>query len=135
LNLLLLDPCGNPWVEQQSELGAGIFMTHAGGNGGSRTQTQEAVEVTILGQRMRLKADDDPRRIEQLATYIQRKVDEISAGAAVAPTKLAVLAALNIADDYFRALDDNRQFKREVAGRSRALLTELDSIGQNNSND
>ena len=110
-------------------------MTQYGGNGGSRTQTQEAVEVTILGQRMRLKADDDPRRIEQLATYIQRKGDEISAGAAVAPTKLAVLAALNIADDYFRALDDNRQFKREVAGRSRALLTDLDAIGQNNSND
>ena len=86
-------------------------MTHFGGNNGSRTQTQEAVEVTILGQRMRLKADDDPRRIEQLAAYIQRKVDEISAGAAVPPTKLAVLAALNIADDYFRALDDNRQFK------------------------
>ena len=42
---------------------------------------------------------------------------------------LAVLAALNIADDYFRALEETRELKRQVALKSRALLRELDRHG------
>ena len=45
---------------------------------------------------------------------------------ATVATVFAVLAALNIADDYFRALDDARELERQVAQKSRALLAELD---------
>ena len=86
------------------------------------------VEVNILGQRLRLKADEDPQRIEQLANYVNRKIDEVSSVTPVAPAKLAVLAALNIADDYFRALEESRQFKRDVAARSRVLIEEIDDV-------
>jgi len=38
------------------------------------------VEVQILGQRMMIKANDqDPRHVERLASYVKRKVDEVSA--------------------------------------------------------
>jgi cell division protein ZapA len=87
---------------------------------------KQSVEVQILGQRMVLKAEEDARRVERLASYVQRKVDELSTHGPVSSAKLAVLAALNIADDYFRALDDAREFKRQVAHKSRALLSELD---------
>ena len=87
---------------------------------------RRSVEVHILGQRMSLKADDDPRHVERIAAYVKRKVDELSGGGPLSATKLAVLAAINIADDYFRALDEGRAFKREVAARSRALLEELE---------
>ena len=88
--------------------------------------SRQTIEVTILGQRMALKADEDPRHLERLASYINRKADEVSGGAPIATTKLAVLAALNIANDYFRALDDTREFKRQVADKSRVLLAELE---------
>src|SRR5687768_719826 len=87
---------------------------------------KRSVEVEILGQRMVLKAEDDPRHVERLASYVKRKVDELSAHGPVSSAKLAVLAALNIADDYFRALDEAREFKRQVAQRSRAMLSELE---------
>lgn len=90
------------------------------------TQASARVDVQILGQRMTLKSHDDPRRVERLAAYVQRKVDEVSAHGAATGTKLAVLAALNIADDYFRALDEAREFKRLVNEKSRAMLAELD---------
>ena len=89
---------------------------------------QHKVEVNILGQRLRLKADENPQRIEQLASYVNRKIDEVSSVTPVAPAKLAVIAALNIADDYFRALDESREFKRDVAARSRVLIEEIDDV-------
>ncbi|MEE8409612.1 MAG: cell division protein ZapA [Myxococcota bacterium] len=91
-----------------------------------RKPDKRSVEVQILGQRMALKADDDPRHIERLASYVKRKVDEVSARGPISSSKLALLAALNIADDYFRALDEAREFKRQVAAKSRAMLCEID---------
>ena len=84
------------------------------------------VEVHILGQRMLLKSNDDARHIERLATYVKRKIDEVAAHGPVSTSKLAVLAALNIADDYFRSMDEAREFKRSVAEKSRAILANLD---------
>ena len=85
-----------------------------------------SVEVQILGQRMVLKADDDPRHIERLASYVKRKVDEVSAHGPISNSKLALLAAINIADDYFRAIDEAREFRRQVAAKSRAMLADLE---------
>jgi cell division protein ZapA len=91
-----------------------------------RAKRKSSLEVQILGQRMVLRTDDDPRHVERLASYVKRKVDEVAAKGPVTSSKIAVLAALNIADDYFRALDEARELKRQVALKSRALLRELD---------
>ena len=88
---------------------------------------QASVEVTILGQHMALRAGDDPERIQRIAAYINRKVDELSSKGPVSSQKLAVLVALNIADDYFRILDEAKDFKHQVAAKSRAMLLEIDS--------
>lgn len=92
----------------------------------SRPGENRTIEVQILGQRMVLKANDDPRHVERLASYVKRKVDEASAHGPISSAKLALLAALNIADDYFRAMDEAREFKRQVATKSRAMLVDLD---------
>ncbi len=59
----------------------------------SDRKIRQTIEVTILGQRMLLKADEDPKHVERLASYVNRKVDEASGGGSVATTKLAILAA------------------------------------------
>ncbi|MDP7038353.1 MAG: cell division protein ZapA [Myxococcota bacterium] len=91
------------------------------------SRTQQRVEVQILGQRMNLKAEADPRYLERLANYVKRKVEEVSQNGPVSSSKIAILAALNIADDYFKAMEENREFKRKVADKSRAMLRDLDS--------
>lgn len=100
------------------------------GNHDSRGQSPEggkqSVEVNILGQRMLLKADHDPQHVERLASFVRRKLDEVTTAGPVSTTKLAILAALNIAEDYFHTLDESREFKRQVANKSRAMLAELD---------
>lgn len=95
-------------------------------NKSSSTTSKTTVEVQILGQRMVLRAEDDAKHLERLASYVKRKVDEAASAGPVATSKLALLAALNIADDYFRALEEAREFKRQVAMKSRAILSDLD---------
>ncbi len=90
------------------------------------SQTKHSVEIQLLGQRMVLRADEDPRHVERLVAYVKRKVDEVAATSTASSQKLAVLAALNIADEYFRVLDESRELKRQVAQKSRALLYDLD---------
>jgi cell division protein ZapA len=91
---------------------------------------KQSIEVQILGQRMMVRCDDDPHHVERLASYVKRKVDEVAARGPITGTKIALLAALNIADDYFRALEAARELKRQVAAKSRALLADLERPSQ-----
>lgn len=84
------------------------------------------VEVSILGQRMVLRSSDDPAHVERVAMLVQRRADELAAGGTAPVQKLALLTALNIADDYLRVLEESREFRRQVVRRSEALLRELD---------
>lgn len=93
----------------------------------SKQANDRSIEVVILGQRMTLKVGDDPERVERLAAYVRRKADELTSKTPLPPGKAAALLALNIADDYFRALDATRELKTEVATKSRELLAELES--------
>lgn len=93
----------------------------------SNKGNDRSVEVVILGQRMTLKVDDDREHVERLAAYVRRKAEELTSKTPLPPGKAAALLALNIADDYFRALDEAREVKSEVAAKSRALLAELES--------
>lgn len=94
--------------------------------GSPHRTNKPSVEIQILGQRMVLKACDDPHRLERLVAYINRKIDELSANGPLSSSKLAALVALNVADDYFNSLDDIRELKKGVAQRSRTLLHDLD---------
>ena len=61
------------------------------------------VPVHIRGQRYPIRSNLDARYVAELATYVDAKM---RAAAESTPTtdalRLAVLAALNIADEYFR---------------------------------
>jgi cell division protein ZapA len=63
----------------------------------------------------------------ELAAYVDEKMRLASRETPAGDTlKLAVLAALNIADEYFRALDDEREHHQQVARRAGELEKMLD---------
>ena len=100
-------------------------------SGSKANEARNTVEVMILGQRMVLKVDHDRARVEQLASYVRDKADELErqfrGKQPLPPAKLATLLAINIADDYFAARDERRELASAVAQRSRQLLAELES--------
>ena len=62
------------------------------------------VQVEIFGQTYKLRSEDDPAYVESLAAVVDRKMREIATKTnAVDSLRVAILAALNIADESNRA--------------------------------
>jgi cell division protein ZapA len=69
------------------------------------------VQVEIFGQTYSVKAGDDPRYVEALASFVDSQMKDVSrASGAVDSVRIAVLAALNLADEVFR-------LRREIEGQ------------------
>jgi cell division protein ZapA len=62
-----------------------------------------SVTVSIYGQEYTLKGEAEPDYVEKVAEFVDRKMREVGgSAAAVSTTKIAILAAVNIADELFR---------------------------------
>ena len=85
------------------------------------------VTVDIHGQQYPIRSGLDPAYVAELAAYVDEKMRLASRESPAGDTlKLAVLAALNIADEYFRILDDERRQNDQVANRAAALERMMD---------
>ena len=63
----------------------------------------ESVKVDIFGKTYTLKGDADPDYVQKVAAFVNERMNEVAGSASVASTaKVAILAAVNIADELFR---------------------------------
>ena len=86
---------------------------------------EQVTTVTIFNQTFRVRSGDDPEYVQELARYVDEKMSELAEQTLTVDTlKLAILAALNIADDYISTREELEQFERRVA-ESTSRLTEL----------
>lgn len=82
--------------------------------------------VQIFGTTYVVKGED-PGRVREVADYLDRRMRELLAdkpgGVSV---KAAVLTALNLTDELFRAREETERLRAEVEERSQRLLAVLD---------
>jgi cell division protein ZapA len=87
------------------------------------------VHVEIFGQGYSLNAGPDAGYVQQLAAHVDEKMREVGRSAgAVDSLKVAVLAALNITDELFRARSGQDGARDDAEKRARALVQELDAV-------
>jgi cell division protein ZapA (FtsZ GTPase activity inhibitor) len=90
-------------------------------------QSARVVAVEILGQQYPIRSTLTDAYVADLAAYVDEK---IRSAADVTPTtdtvRLVVLAALNIADECFHALDDDRSGRERVVDRVARLERLID---------
>jgi cell division protein ZapA len=85
-------------------------------------------EVKILGQRYKVRSDDGEEYIQQLAKYLNEQLTEVQKGTrSVATHNVAILAALNIADNLFKLREEDTRLKKEVKERVRRILKLIQS--------
>ena len=89
----------------------------------------KVIPVEIHGQRYPIRSGLDPAYVAQLAAYVDEK---IRAAADSTPTgdslRLAIIAALNIADELFRCRDSNEMRDGRLAERAGELERLLDRV-------
>ena len=89
---------------------------------------ERVVPVFILGQRYPIRSTLEPAYIVELAAYVEEKMKAAAeAGTAHDTLRLAVLAALNIADEMFRCRESAGERARAVVDRTRAIEQMLDA--------
>jgi len=80
-------------------------------------------QVNILGEDFEVRTDAREDEVLEIAGYVNEKMREaISNGRSTSREKAAVLAALNIAEEFFKQRKEARKTKEEVEERSNRLL-------------
>ncbi|MFQ6093219.1 MAG: cell division protein ZapA [bacterium] len=66
-------------------------------------EKDDHIRVNIFGTEYPIKGDADPAYIEEIAGYVDAKMREVSKLLSLpSMTKVAILAAMNIADELFK---------------------------------
>lgn len=87
------------------------------------------VTVEIQGQRYPVRSDLDAGYVADLATYVDSKMRLASRESTVADSmRIAVIAALNIADELFRARDEANGDASALLDRAAQLERILDAV-------
>lgn len=91
--------------------------------------SEQTIRVEIYNQTYSIRSDGDNDYIHELAEYVDRKMREISSGTmTVDSLKVAILAALHIADEFFQLKNSQSQSDAQLAARSSECSEMLDRI-------
>ncbi len=91
--------------------------------------TPRTVTVEIFGDRYVLKGDGDPEYVRRLAAIVDRKIREAAGHLPGTPlAKLAILAAINLANDYAKLAEDASKKDHAIAHASKRTKDLIDSI-------
>ena len=93
------------------------------------TTTTPTVRVEIYNQTYNIRSDGDTEYIIQLAEFVDSRMREISSGTlTVDSLKVAILAALHIADELHRLKNLYEQADSQLAARSSECAELLDRL-------
>jgi cell division protein ZapA len=88
---------------------------------------KEKVEVTLLGQSFTVRSDKDEAYVHSLASFVTRRYEELQRQTrTVSSHDLALLVALNLADELFQSEDRAELCRKEVRERSIQILQNID---------
>jgi cell division protein ZapA len=83
---------------------------------------KSSVRVTIVGEEYTIRSDESPEHTRAVARYVDEVIRSLmSSGAVVESHKAAILAALQITDELFKA----RQSRAELAAAMHALSADV----------
>ena len=95
----------------------------------ANTADSPTIKVEIYDQAYTVRSDGDPAYLKQLAEYVDQRMREISSGTlTVDSRKVAILAALYIADELHQLRKAHEQADERLATRSVECAEMLDRL-------
>ncbi len=83
--------------------------------------------VEILGREYKIRGAADAAYISEVARYVDAKLREVSqGGVAPAPDRVAIIAAMNIADELFQLKRSHSEEFSSIEKRAQSLIRMLD---------
>jgi len=86
---------------------------------------KQVAQVKILGHQYTFKSNTDPKKIEQVAEFVNNRIEEVlSSGYSADTLGAAVLALMNVAGEYLQLRDGNEAVEMQL--RIEKLLARLE---------
>lgn len=96
---------------------------------GEQAPPNHVVMVDIQGLRYPVRSALDPAYVHKLARYVDGTMEAASTAVPIGEsTKLAVLAALNIADECLRTRDEESRIAADIVDRASELERLIDAV-------
>ena len=90
---------------------------------------QSSIRVQIFGKVHQLRADDDPEHIRKVADLVDAKMNHIADhGGGADSYSVAVLAALELADELLRLREELSHYQGAVSDESDRLAALLERV-------
>ena len=88
---------------------------------------ERSVEIKVFGQTYTVKTDAEEDHIQEVARYVNEKIDEVlKKTRSVSTLNVAILTALNIADDLLKEKEKRMVLLREIEKKSEDLAEKID---------
>ena len=85
------------------------------------------IEVEIIGQTFTVNSEDDEKYVRKLASFVDQRMRQIMGSANVTvPLRVAIMAALSIADEFFKISQQETALRQETELISSGLLHSLE---------
>ena len=86
------------------------------------------IKINILGKEYSIKSDVEGHYVNQIGEYLNQKIGEVlETTKTVATHNVLILAAMNIANDYFQVKNLNEETIDIVESKSGDLIDYIDS--------
>lgn len=72
------------------------------------------ITVTVAGHTFTLSSNDNPAYVEKVAAYVDAQMKELQAAVHASVVDVAIMAAMNIADNYYHAVASNEDLRRQL---------------------
>ncbi|MBH49324.1 MAG: cell division protein ZapA [Candidatus Marinimicrobia bacterium] len=91
-------------------------------------EKKSLVRVSIFGHEYTVKAPADPEYIKKVAEYVSERMKEVEEGLASDQTtsRIAILAAMNIADELFANKNSSSEISVNFENRIQSLVEFID---------
>jgi cell division protein ZapA len=87
---------------------------------------KQSVSVEIAGQNLSIRSDEGPEYVQELADYVDAHLREIGGGRrSYSLQRVALLVAMQIADELFREKDLRQRYRAKVEARLEGLEAAL----------
>ena len=91
---------------------------------------KKAVDVEIMGEKFTVRSDAEESYVRKVAVYVDGKMQEVmKTTRPVGKSSVAMLAALNIADEYQRLKENHEAIMQRLNHLSKRLSTTLTEEG------
>ncbi len=88
---------------------------------------KKTTEVAIMGQKFMVKSDSNEDYVRRIADFVNEKIVEVMETTnSVASLNVAILAAMNIADEFFKYQNDREQKIGTVEKKVQDLIELID---------